>query len=782
MATQDQTIDPYTAFREGKITYGTFRELKRQLDEKPKNRLCTICQGIDFKRLYAGQRLSDADRAAAGVVLGTYYDIETRGLTCVICRWICHNVNYNGRKDRGLLIKLCCDGSTVYDGRETSMRNVNGFLVPIVRLRVSPYRLEEDIIADLRLVVKPKEDAEWPDVLTGKFVDRKTTTIKQFELWMKDCVGAHEHTDDHLPKHRLEELYSETLNSVPGLRLIDVASRKLVTTAALKRVDGAYVALSYVWGPNPPPVVLGPDNTLPDHLPATIEDALTMVKALEYIPFLWVDAICIPQDDPVVRQEQIKKMDVIYDRAMAALIATGPSVTTGITGISVKNNPAHSIQVGPLLIQYQACQGLWKILMTGFNDAADHFTPWGHRGWTFQEALVARRRLIFNAEKDRIMFECSSGSRQTHPTDVWEQVKAAFFNDIDRIRRKEMHDWNMHWWQHLLNLYLKRTLTYEQDILGAWIGVGKVIARTVELKEGEGGVCWGIPRKEFLAGLMWAPLKSSKSMEERTCKLDDGREIPSWHWGKVRSPDGIGFVEGSEPLQLLRALRWTWLGIWDEVEWNEVERTGKIPWRGGIVDYGNSRSSHDALGFVENASTIEEAFGLDLDSLTTPMEKLKLTRKKEAERQGEAKGIDSRQCAMQAWRDMKGCFISCDAWAWAGTLDEVKEPLAMYPYAHRLGNPKPMAPNRQFILMVEWCGWEERRRRQSGVESEDVPHNTHGDLGYAGYHGLAAAPRPRSRSRSRSPARRMCKRVGWAVVDMAEWQEREERNQEFLLI
>ena len=163
-------IDPYKAFREGRITYSSYREHKRILDARPKNKLCSICQQIKIQKLYGGARVDDAGRAALGVVLGTYEQISARALYCVFCRWIIRNTEYHPSYQLQYpgtrKIKLCCDGSTVYDGREQRPESVNGFLIPIVRLRIEPYRLHEDIFADLRLVRKPDPGAGLSEPLT----------------------------------------------------------------------------------------------------------------------------------------------------------------------------------------------------------------------------------------------------------------------------------------------------------------------------------------------------------------------------------------------------------------------------------------------------------------------------------------------------------------------------------------------------------------------------------------------------------------------------------------
>ena len=717
------------------------------MDVTPKDELCSTCRQIDFQTLYGGKRVDDQTRVDLSVLLGTGTEIlvEVKARGCIFCLWILKNLEYQLTSRHDIVrnlgnkrIKLCCDGSTVYDGRESRPETVSGYLIPIVRLRVEPYRLHEDIIAELRLVKKPPPDVSVPVAIPGRILNRKTATIQQVGLWLNDCISTHEHRHDY--GHPEDE---GGLQSIPQFTLIRVHDRQLVMIENLQGIDPAYIALSYVWGRDPPTVNTGADGALPDQLPTTIEDALTLVSALESVPFLWVDSICIPLNEPEVRLAQIQKMDFIYDRAIATIITTGDSVSAGLTGISVNNNPSVSLQIGPYLLSYQSAP--WKTQMSTHNNAASFFGHWGKRGWTFQEALITRRRIIMNTANDQIMFECSHGARQTHPTDAFEQVKSRFFTELDTVRREDQNRWNIHWYQHLLNLYLQRTLTYERDIISAFTGVARTIARSVDGKPGEGRTCWIIPRRDFLASLMWAPTKASKAVMYRdeayggTKLPDDGRRIPSWHWASVIMHEGIAFVQGSEPLQMYETCKQAWPSRWTDEEWMEVERTGVLHWHGSIVDFDARNGS--APKQSEPQATVAEPV-----DLTKDLENISLTEHTtEADSSTSAASlIDNRQCALEPWKVRRGMFLSCDAWAYAHTLTEVSEPLAIYPFATRLGNPKPMAPNRQFVLMVE------QDRGRAMEEREEV--------------------------------KRVFRRVGWVVVDLDAWRAEKPVEEDLILV
>jgi hypothetical protein len=111
-----------------------------------------------------------------------------------------------------------------------------------------------------------------------------------------------------------------------NLLLIDIDRRCLVPAPAGAR----YFALSYVWGnvnmfqtTTMTVVDLGKPQSLMKHterLPRVVRDAMDATEAMD-VPFLWVDALCIVQDDDMVKHDQIRQMHAIYGQAVLTLVA-----------------------------------------------------------------------------------------------------------------------------------------------------------------------------------------------------------------------------------------------------------------------------------------------------------------------------------------------------------------------------------------------------------------------------------------------------------------------------
>jgi len=111
-----------------------------------------------------------------------------------------------------------------------------------------------------------------------------------------------------------------------------------------------YTALSYVWGQTEGVFKnvkskrrkLFKDGCLSKNwkkLPATVKDAILLTEALA-IPYLWVDRLCIVQDDKESLKHNISWMTSIYANAYFTIIATeGADDEFGLRGTWAKSKP-----------------------------------------------------------------------------------------------------------------------------------------------------------------------------------------------------------------------------------------------------------------------------------------------------------------------------------------------------------------------------------------------------------------------------------------------------------
>jgi hypothetical protein len=154
-----------------------------------------------------------------------------------------------------------------------------------------------------------------------------------------------------------------------------------------------FVALSYVWG------------DLEDVLPLPISDStisatrnlhsvLDGLSASHFDHLLWIDALCINQNDPKERASQVALMGDIYSQAEYVLAFLSPDGQRFDLGLNYIEEAARNpdVHFEPSLSPHLKLQGFDatdKILqdsLIGFFAA-----PWWTRVWTVQEFLLARK-------------------------------------------------------------------------------------------------------------------------------------------------------------------------------------------------------------------------------------------------------------------------------------------------------------------------------------------------------------------------------------------------------
>jgi hypothetical protein len=189
------------------------------------------------------------------------------------------------------------------------------------------------------------------------------------------------------------------------LRLIDINERRIVNAPPSPR----YVALNYVWGMTGMPLKeklrrcatkaslgnMRRRNGLDREvlLPQTIRDAIRLCLRFQ-LQYLWVDSLCIVQDDPTDVAYQTSLMDAVYSNALFTIIAAAgsdcsaslPGVTPQSRNINQQRAFIHSADGWELSAMLSLEQGISQKIES---------STWRSRGWTFQERQLSRRTLTF---------------------------------------------------------------------------------------------------------------------------------------------------------------------------------------------------------------------------------------------------------------------------------------------------------------------------------------------------------------------------------------------------
>ncbi|KAK4189501.1 heterokaryon incompatibility protein-domain-containing protein [Podospora australis] len=185
-------------------------------------------------------------------------------------------------------------------------------------------------------------DFEWDDLdpesshlFKGRIM-RDIVDPRLLKTWLRMSVGGRAAASPSLP--------------LAHTRFIDVDTNCIIEGTT----DIGFVALSYVWG-NAAQLCLdratkdvlttsGGLERLRARLPRTISDAMAICKAVGE-RFLWVDALCIQQDDHRDKQGQIAAMGSIYRSASFTIVQGSSSPFTDA------NSPLPGVQPGTRHVQ-----------------------------------------------------------------------------------------------------------------------------------------------------------------------------------------------------------------------------------------------------------------------------------------------------------------------------------------------------------------------------------------------------------------------------------------------
>jgi hypothetical protein len=292
--------------------------------------------------------------------------------------------------------------------------------------------------------------------------------------WLSDCIETH--TDCQSPRI-----------TAPPSRLISVGDEnplstvRLISTATLG-AGVSWIALSYCWG-GPQPIRTTTE-TIQAHcasipvaiLPATLRDAIHVTRSLGQC-YLWVDCLCIIQDDDNDKAQEINKMPAIYSGATLTIVAArAETCAEGFLHDRAVYQPRLII---PTLLS--SCQNSvahlvsWGLGSTfSWDDQVNHTEPVETRGWTFQEHILSKRTLYYGTFE--MTYACSKQVRSEssyfpsyslHPHGELHSKFPEDGNDVSQIYEK---------WISLVEIYSYRKLTFSSDRLIAFSAIAQHFA------------------------------------------------------------------------------------------------------------------------------------------------------------------------------------------------------------------------------------------------------------------------------------------------------------------
>ncbi|KAE9366273.1 HET-domain-containing protein [Stipitochalara longipes BDJ] len=368
-------------------------------------------------------------------------------------------------------------------------------------------------------------------------------------------------------------------SKIPILRAIDVLKNCVVEISSERR----YVALSYVWGAvQMLRLTTANESELRQeaslslgrvHIPQTIRDAMALAQKLGE-RYIWVDSLCIIQDDDSDSERYISKMDLIYSGAVLTIVAAaGADGEAMLPGVHPYMRDRGQMQYTAQVPLPSGPQDL--AVASGLLLPLLEFSKWDSRGWTLQERAFSHRLLYFTSEQ--VYFQCR---RSTWCEDTVLEVDDPMLQYEDMplyrfgIPKKEappaldVFDPEdavlsiFELYTKVVAAFARRDLTYEGDVLKAFGGLAREVYHmdygfvTAEMEDQkEAYFHFGMPSPWFERAVLWTPADSSTNNRTRLRRRvmpHGASQIPSWSWAGWVGPvgyQGLQFGTGDEDVK-----------------------------------------------------------------------------------------------------------------------------------------------------------------------------------------------------------------------------------------
>jgi hypothetical protein len=481
------------------------------------NKLCDHCLALELKpQLNQNTKFGD---------LGTISAIQARSDHCVFCKLVFHTAS----PYKSLLEKKLKPGESLSIGISSSL---NGRLRDIEVVCGEPgqnFRLGAILVQAGKLYPNDRDDfylATFQAIHQGRLgPSPREPRFQHVDMavirgWLDNCLEKHIENCGH-------DRAEAASGALAEISLVDVLESRIVSAQPGAR----YMALSYVWGKvqmlqatRSNSSVLrqrGALSSLQKHIPPVIQDAMTLVRLLGE-RYLWVDILCIVQDDPVQKHAQIAQMDLIYSGSLLTIAALSSSdADARLPGVCHRSRTAvFSSAVAEAMRFVTQAPSLTNIL---------DLMPYERRAWTLQERLLSPRCLYFT--DSQVYFQCSSGLySEDQPLGVRTKHEMDFHGRLNRLdeHRKYGTSWiaGFRVYESLVTLYCRRQLTYPADVLNAFSALSKTLERVYF-----GHFLEGLPEAVFDFGLLWipaGPLQRRRHIEEGS--PEEPPLFRSWSW------------------------------------------------------------------------------------------------------------------------------------------------------------------------------------------------------------------------------------------------------------
>ncbi|PKS05451.1 hypothetical protein jhhlp_008827 [Lomentospora prolificans] len=325
-----------------------------------------------------------------------------------------------------------------------------------------------------------------------------------------------------------------------------------------------YAALSYCWGKSlqlrttKSTLAIFSEEVPSDLIPQTWTDAIHIARGLR-ISHIWIDALCIVQDDEAEWQREVEHMSEIYQGSVLTIVAVqsidsshGCFASSRADGLEdgelfFRTRPDNSLDGGSSIV---------RVYRNDIRDRAGGNTAISNRGWTLQEQLLSPRLVL--CMEPEIHWQCrasyqTQGGLWFEPSEVLKG-NAKLIPHYDHLQTGDQEYHNA--WRRIVEGYSLREFSYSRDRIPAIAGITRYLSSVLDDVS-----ILGLWRKSFAKDLAWLRGGGLPQMSNTT-------GLPSWTWltsqGCVLYTNGDNYSDqGMEAVEHLKLLDWDvqWKGV-----------------------------------------------------------------------------------------------------------------------------------------------------------------------------------------------------------------------------
>lgn len=311
-----------------------------------------------------------------------------------------------------------------------------------------------------------------------------------------------------------------------------------------------YIALSHCWGKGEG-ILTTTTSTIEERrreitwssLPKTFQDAISITRALE-IEYLWIDSLCIIQDDHLDWQAESVKMADVYSQSYLTIAATASSTSLGgclfnrwhetLDGHEIPHSISkfHSerTDVPPeIKLRYSA---------RGHEYFAGNCPDMGNdallltRAWAFQERILSKRIIHFHSEE--MIWECQECRSCECGYFDWEKSHLVYDHSFHELVKKtfaKLHAGHgtqediYRTWRKLIEMFTALDITEELDRLPAVSGLASCISQRLDSL-----YMAGLWKDDLPRGLLWNKRPYQRSQRIR---FAEDHYAPTWSWASI---------------------------------------------------------------------------------------------------------------------------------------------------------------------------------------------------------------------------------------------------------